>query len=220
MSGTVHQRPLPTGVVFPYVGTAAPAGYVLLDGGTIGNASSSGTNRANADTERLFTLLWDSMADSEAPVSSGRGASAAADFAANKTITLPDPRGRQLIGSGTGSGLTARTHGDQVGAEKHTDVPQHNHGVTDGGHSHGVTDPTHTHLNSLAYNDPSNGMASNVGSGSQGTLNQPVSGTITAAATGVTVNSATTGITIDNEGTAGGVDHVDPSIALNFICTL
>src|SRR5258708_1610023 len=56
--------------------------------------------------ERLFmagnqlgkTLLWNSWADAQAPVSSGRGASAAADFAAHKTITLPDLRGRVVAG--------------------------------------------------------------------------------------------------------------------------
>lgn len=107
----------PTGVVDFYIGTTAPSGWVMGEGGTIGNASSGGSERANADTENLFTLLWDSMTDTEAPVSSGRGANAAADFAANKTITLPEVPGRSLIGSGTGSGLTLRTHGAQLGSE-------------------------------------------------------------------------------------------------------
>lgn len=119
----------PTGVSFDYVGSTAPSGYVLLDGKTIGNASSGGTERANADTSALFTLLWDSMADAQAPVSGGRGASAAADFAANKTITLPDARGRTIVGkdnmggttasrlTSAGSGIVGTTLGISGGAE-------------------------------------------------------------------------------------------------------
>jgi microcystin-dependent protein len=36
------------------------------------------------------------------------------------TFTLPDVRGRALIGAGTGTGLTARTAGTWYGAETHT----------------------------------------------------------------------------------------------------
>lgn len=87
----------PTGLMLDYVGVTAPSGYVLADGKTIGSAASSATELASADTEALFTLLWNSMTNTEAPVSGGRGGSAAADFAANKTITLPDMRGRTAI---------------------------------------------------------------------------------------------------------------------------
>lgn len=77
--------------------------WLLLDGKTIGDASSSATGRANADTETLFTLLWTNCANAECPVSGGRGASAAADFAAHKTLTLPDARGLALSVAGTNS---------------------------------------------------------------------------------------------------------------------
>lgn len=89
---------MPAGAMMPYVGTTAPTGWVRANGRTIGNASSSATERANADTEDLFTVLWDSYGDSVCAVSSGRGASAAADYAANKTIALPDLRGRSFFG--------------------------------------------------------------------------------------------------------------------------
>jgi microcystin-dependent protein len=134
---------VPTGSVFDYVGSTAPTGYVLLSGRTIGNASSGGTERANADTQTLFELLWNSMTNTEAPVSSGRGASASADFAANKTITLPDARGRVIAGKdnmgGTtasrmtsgGSGITGTTLGTSGGTETHTlttaQLASHNH---------------------------------------------------------------------------------------------
>jgi hypothetical protein len=82
-------------------------GWVPLSGRTIGNGSSGATERANADTSDLFTLLWNNLANSEAAVSGGRGASAAADFAANKTLTLPDARGRAIIGFDSMGGTDA-----------------------------------------------------------------------------------------------------------------
>ena len=116
------------------------AGWVFLDGGTVGNASSGGTTRANADTEDLFTLLWTNLADAEAPVSTGRGGSAAADFAANKTITPPDHRGRVIAGQDDMGGSSANRivtgfNGDTLGlaggAETHTlteaEMPAHTH---------------------------------------------------------------------------------------------
>jgi len=100
--------------------TTALSGWVKADDGTIGNASSGGTTRANADTTGLYALLWNTFDNTICPVSTGRGGSAAADFAANKTITLTKALGRALVVAGTGSGLTARALGDTAGAEEHT----------------------------------------------------------------------------------------------------
>jgi len=97
--------------------TTADSGWVMMNDGSIGSAASGATTRANADTEALFTLLWTNVADTYAPVSSGRGASAAADFAANKTLTLPASLGRALGLSGAGSGLTSRALGLGTGDE-------------------------------------------------------------------------------------------------------
>lgn len=71
-------------------------GFVRANGRTIGNATSGGSERANADTATLYDFLWTNCANAQCPVSTGRGGSAAADFAANKTIQLPDARGRSL----------------------------------------------------------------------------------------------------------------------------
>lgn len=111
--------------------TAADTGWVLMNDGSIGSAASGATTRANADTSALFTLLWNNTADSACPVSGGRGASAAADYAANKTITLPKALGRALAVYGSGSGLTARTLAQTTGTETHTlttgEMPAHTH---------------------------------------------------------------------------------------------
>jgi hypothetical protein len=100
--------------------TAADAGWVMCDDGTIGSASSGATTRANADTSALYTLLWTNMSDSLCPVTGGRGSSALADFGANKPIALTKMLGRALVAAGAGSGLTSRTLGDKVGAESNT----------------------------------------------------------------------------------------------------
>jgi hypothetical protein len=83
----------PTGTVLSgYYGGAAPAGYVFLIGRTVGNAGSGATERANADTLALFTLFW----NLGFTPTGGRGASAAADWAALKPMPLPDHRGRVM----------------------------------------------------------------------------------------------------------------------------
>ena len=88
-------------------------GWVRLNGRTMGSAASAATERANDDTEDLFEYLWNQLSDTLAPVSGGRGASAAADFAANKTIQLPDARSALLRGvddmGNTGRGELADT---------------------------------------------------------------------------------------------------------------
>ena len=99
---------------------AADAGWVMMNDGTIGDGLSGGTTRANADTEPLFTLLWNNTANAQCAVSSGRGASAAADFAAHKTIALPKALGRAMAVSGAGSGLTSRALALANGVETKT----------------------------------------------------------------------------------------------------
>lgn len=87
---------LATGDVKIKYGTGALTGFVRANGRTIGSATSGATERANADCQALFEYLWG--ADANLSVSGGRGASANADWVANKTITLPDARGRVWAG--------------------------------------------------------------------------------------------------------------------------
>lgn len=135
------------------------AGYVRANGRTIGNASSSATERANADAEDLFVDLWSNNTDAVCPVSGGRGVSGAADFAANKRLTTPDMRNATLAGldsmgntaKGGFVGLTFTTGGiDQSGsllginalALDITNMPAHTHAgstSSDGAHTHSTT---------------------------------------------------------------------------------
>jgi len=87
---------LQTGWLQPIYGTGVVSGFVRANGRTIGSATSGATERANADTQALFLFLYEQ--DTNLSVSGGRGASAAADYAANKTIALPDFRGRVIAG--------------------------------------------------------------------------------------------------------------------------
>lgn len=81
---------------------AAPIdGFVRLNGRTIGSSISGATERQNNDCADLFSYLWNTLPDSIAPVSTGRGASASADWAANKTIVLPSMQGRPPVGADT-----------------------------------------------------------------------------------------------------------------------
>ncbi len=96
-----------TGDIKARYGTGALTGYVRLNGNTIGSATSGAGERANADTQTLFQYLWDT--DPNLVVGAGRGVSSIADWNANKSITLPDLRGRTIAGlDGMGFTLAGR----------------------------------------------------------------------------------------------------------------
>lgn len=116
--------------------TTAPAGTVTPNGGTIGSASSGATTRANADTSDLFALLWSATNNTDYPIqdSSGvattRGASASADFSANKRLPLPNIQDGDALIAAVSSAVLTRSAGD---------VLSHTHTITvdsGGTHSH------------------------------------------------------------------------------------
>lgn len=102
--------------------TTAASGWMMWVDGTIGNALSNATVRANADTAALFAVYW-AISSLQLYTSAGatvaRGATAAADYAANCAIALPLGPGRAPVIAGSGSGLTARALGASGGAETH-----------------------------------------------------------------------------------------------------
>lgn len=190
-----------TGDVKVTLKTTADTGWVLFDDGTIGDASSGGTTRANADTSALFTLLWNNTTNANCAVSSGRGASAAADFAAHKTIALPKSLGRALAVSGAGSGLTSRALAQVLGEETHvltvTEMPVH---------THVVSDPTHSHTENGLINVGANNNFNFGGTGS--------------VQSGYTSNVASTGITNQNAGSGGAHNVMQPTTFLNIMVKL
>jgi hypothetical protein len=81
---------------------ATIAGWVRINGRTIGNAGSGASERSNADTQALYVYIWTTYSQPTAnlicPVVGGIGASALNDFNAGKQITLLDARARTIFG--------------------------------------------------------------------------------------------------------------------------
>lgn len=150
--------------------TGTRADYVRANGRTIGSAASLASERADDACEDLFLLLWPI---NSLEVSGGRGVSAAADWAANKTIALIDLRGRgpwglDDMGNTTANRLSGATFlsgngitlGSVGGAGTHAltsaqNGPHVHTGTTDnaGSHSHSGTTAsggTHTHTATTA----------------------------------------------------------------------
>ncbi|HEU4805272.1 MAG TPA: hypothetical protein VFS91_05615, partial [Nitrobacter sp.] len=141
-----------TGDIKPRYGIGSFGGWVRCNGRTIGSSTSSATERANADAQALFEYLWG--ADPNLSVSGGRGASANADWSSNKTISLPDFRGRVLAGlDAMGSTAANRITNGVVGHPTDTlgwggglestvltegQIPSHVHNnvIVDAGHQH------------------------------------------------------------------------------------
>jgi len=138
---------LTTGDVIWTPAKTTRAGFVRLNGRTVGSASSGAAERANADCEDLYAFLWAQFADTICAVTSGRGANAAADWAANKPIALIDmrtkgPFGLDDMGNTALSGFTgitfalgsATTGGAAGGAARKTlattEIPSHVHAQT------------------------------------------------------------------------------------------
>ena len=116
--------------------TVTPAGCVVPNGGTIGGAASGATNRANTDTADLFPFYWRITSNTDYPIqdsagaASTRGASAAADFAANKRFPLPNIQDGDALVAAVSSAVLSRTAGANL---------SHTHAVTvdsAGDHSH------------------------------------------------------------------------------------
>jgi hypothetical protein len=80
----------------PVAGTRS--GWARSNGRTVGSGSSSATERANGDCQALFEYLWNNFSNTLCAVGGGRGASAEADFNANKAIATLDMRGRTNFG--------------------------------------------------------------------------------------------------------------------------
>jgi hypothetical protein len=151
-----------TGTPVQSLSTTIPTGYVSANGLTIGNASSNATNRANADTQFLFAFVWNSCSNTVCPIftsggiASTRGATPAADYAANKAIAVHNMNGAALMGADSQNGSTSTflsgvpavvgtrllpnsILGENLHALTVGELATHTHGVTDAGHVHNLT---------------------------------------------------------------------------------
>lgn len=187
-----------TGDLKPTHKATADTGWIIWSDGTIGDASSAASIRANADTSDLFSLYWTNYSNPFCPVytsagvASTRGASAAADYAAHKRIAVPVGAGRVLGIAGTGSGLTARLYGTVTGAETVVLVTANLPAYTPTGTISGtITYPT------SVVTVSSGGVQQFLGSGGSSTFGT-VSGTtaVTATFTGTAQGGTSTGVSI------------------------
>lgn len=227
-----------TGDVKQTVRKVPLSGWLVLDGKTIGNAASGATGRANADTGFLFELLWNETANTEliiqtsGGVATTRGASAAADYAANKRMPLPDARGRVLAGWDSG-GLAGRLTSSTInsanmaaagGAQTHqlttSEIAAHVHDMDHGHADNLAIAGAGTHLHDLYV-----GPGATIGRGIEhtGTRNStPVTDVIFE---GGHIHTITGNVTDFNGNTAsagGGAAHANtqPTIILNFMIKL
>ena len=134
-------------------------------------------------------------------------------------VQTPDLRGRFILSSGTGAGLTGRSLGATGGEENHklttAEIPAHAHSATDSGHSHGINDPGHGH-NFAAHADDSGGWH---GGYIQLTDRGGFLGAdeIKKNFTGISINSDTAKITLGNTGGDSAHNTMPPYYVLAFI---
>ncbi len=197
-----------TGDMMIRYGEGLRNGFVRANGRTIGAAISGASERANSDAQALFEWLWN--ADANLVVVGGRGANAAADWSANKQMTLPDWRGRALIGmdtmgnSGAGMISAATTLGWSGGEATHTlstsEMPKHAHSLSDPGHIHNLGN----HMQGFQLS------SGNVGAFAQG---GPDPSPLNTA-------RSTTGITMGTTGGGAAHNNIQPSRALSIYIRL
>ena len=168
---------VPPGAVMPFARTSAPSGWLPANGNTIGSAAS-GAVYDSQNYDELFAVLWGSWSNTLLPIQtstgavSTRGASASADFAANKRLPLPDMRGYFVRGSGTNADDTKSA---AFGEKQADDFKKHTHEInppqtttsSNGSHTHTVNKGG-TGGGSSVQNGPSTGANDNITTGSNG----------------------------------------------------
>lgn len=201
-----------TGDIKPSFEEGPLFGFVRLNALTIGNDGSGATERANDDTLPLYTLLYDRFDDNVCPVAGGRGANAASDFSAGKTLGLPDTRGRVLAGADEmGNSAAGRFTGgvidDGDGSAAGSSGGRATHTLTagqNGVHAHTatspVTDPGHTHGPGSGSNFQNSTAGTTFHDTTGGGFVTTLSPTTATSGTGITVST-----TVNNS--AGGEAH-------------
>lgn len=196
-----------SGIIQMFAGSTAPNGWLICDGSTVSRSTYGD----------LFKVIGTTY---------GAGNS-------NTTFTLPDMRGRLPIGAGTGTSLTTRTLGANLGAETvtlaQTNLPPHTHTATVGtqsaNHTHTGTSGGHSANHTHSYGLPIGTTGSQVGiidtltGSSSGT---PLTGGNSVGHTHSTTfgtQSATHTHSVTNSNTGSGTPFgiMPPSIAVNFI---
>jgi hypothetical protein len=197
-----------TGDVKLTIKAVADTGWILCDNSTIGNIGSGATYTGSL-YQALYTLMWNNIADTWAPVTGGRGASAAADWAGLKKMTLLWMTGRALGVAGSGGSLTTRALGQYVGVESEAlTLAQLPTGITSNGTNNIAVDSTtsNTATGSIISSDVVGGAARQFGSDGAN---------VTIHSTGVN------NISVTSNNTSGAVHSLmQPTLFLNAMIKL
>ena len=205
-----------TGDVKYRLTTEILTGWVKLNAQTIGAPVSGATQRANADTQNLFVYLWNNFSNAHAPVLGGRGASALSDYNGNKTIGLPDLRGRVMVGlddmGSTAAGIILPGNVTSGGGDGQT-TPAASGGEAN--HKLLLSEaPTgQFSLNEFGHVHPTN-FGGNSGGGPA--LGGNLAGSLNASVT----NSAMTGITLTDYAGGGSHNNMQPFVLGSFFMHL
>lgn len=185
---------VPSGAISAYGGNSAPTGWLICDGSAVNRTTYSSLYSAIGTT-------W----------GSGDGVT---------TFNIPDLRGRTIIGAGTGSGLTARTLGANVGSESVTLT-----GAQSGTsvHSHSTSETAHRHKvlgNAVSNQSPvADNTSSSISINQAGLTSGQLEGTNSSA--GYAYSGATsTSLTVSNSSAADASEshtNMQPSSVINFI---
>lgn len=190
----------PTGTIIPSLSPTEPGdGWKLLNGQTL----------LKFEWPDLYACLTGHVAET------------------TDTFTLPDLRGKMLIGQG---GTTAIPAFATAGAHQITlsvgQLPNHGHAINDPGHGHTFTGAPHSH----SITDPGHFHSATTVQAAQtatGTAKaQPSVGDTLSATTGISVDAATaggtvevitTGITVAPTGSGDAVPILPPVIAIHWM---
>ena len=196
---------VPIGTILQYSGSTAPTGWFLCNGANVSRTT--------------YLALYNIVG-----VTYGTGDG-------STTFSLPDFQGRVPVGSGTGTGLTARTLGAKGGEEAHAltvaEMASHTHTASTGGmsanaaHTHTITDPGHFHSATTWKNSANNQYSyNNTWGGDDGAGNSRTVNTTTKT-TGISVDSTnidhTHAVTVNSSGSGTAFNVMQPYIVINYI---
>ena len=196
---------IPSGLIFPYGGGAAPSGFLTLDG--------------TAYSRTTYSVLFGVIGTT---YGAGDGST---------TFNVPDARGRTLLGLGNlGTNSQPTIFAGETGGANYTtlataNLAAHAHTISDPGHGHStaVGNESAPHAHTFPNSNIVNIQASSVGLVTNSNVQATgITGMETGNETsshyhGVTVNGNTTGITDGNVGSGAQFQTITPFLGVSYI---